>query len=77
MVTPMGRFCSSECSVINRETKTKLRENPAQPKGSSSKVLVLVLLLMVLGTIGIHFARKSHPNLGRYDVIGRALDKMK
>jgi hypothetical protein len=73
MVTPMGKFCSSECSIINRETKTKLKESSGGGGGSSVKVFVFVLLLVVLGAVCIHMFKGTNQTLHKIDIIGKIL----
>lgn len=72
MVTPMGRFCSSECSMVHRETKTKLRPGEASGGGGVKAVLFLVLLL-VLSAVLVHTFRGKNPTLNKIDVVGRLL----
>lgn len=73
MVTPMGRYCSSECSIINRETKTKLKDGTQSKGGGGAKAIILVLLLVVLAAFGIHVMKGSNPTLNKIDVIGKIL----
>jgi len=72
MVTTMGRFCSSECSIINRETKTKLRDGGSKG-GGAGKTLLMLLLLLVLGMGAVHLFKGNNPTLNKYDLIGRLL----
>lgn len=73
MVTSMGRFCSSECSIINRETKTKLQGSGGSKGGGATRGLLMIILLLVIGMGGIHFAKKKYPQLAKYDLIGRLM----
>ncbi len=78
MVTPHGSFCSSECSVINREFKSKMKAG--QPKkGSAGKVVVLLVLLAILVIGGIHMAAKMGgvEAAKRFDLIGTMLGDYK
>ncbi|MBI2898977.1 MAG: hypothetical protein HYY17_02220 [Planctomycetes bacterium] len=71
MVTSMGRFCSSECSIINRETKTKL--GPPKKGGGGLRAVLVVLLLVVGAMAAVHFMKKRYPALNKYDVVGRLM----
>ena len=55
MVTPHGTFCSSECSIIFREFKDKMKAG-GPGKSTAGKQVVFVLLLAILVVFGIHFA---------------------
>lgn len=60
MVTPHGTFCSSECSVISREYKEKVRLSGVhERKGGAGKVVVLVVLLLIAGVFVIHVAARA------------------
>lgn len=75
MVTPSGRFCSSECSILHKEITTKLGRGD-QKKGSAAGMkIVFVLLLVVAAFFGVHFVARGkadHP-LKRIDLIGRLM----
>lgn len=72
MVTPMGRFCSSECSMIHRETKTKVRAG--EPSGGGAlKAILFFILLFVLAAVLIHTFRGKNPTLNKLDIVGRLL----
>jgi hypothetical protein len=55
MVTPHGTFCSSECSIIFREFRDKMKAAGPR-KSTAGKQVVFLLLLGILVIIGIHFA---------------------
>ena len=78
MVTPHGSFCSSECSILNREFKEKMRTCEARkPSGGIAIKLFLFLLLVVVGMIGIHVAaNKGFGPARALDLIGRLLEKV-
>lgn len=71
MVTPMGRFCSSECSIINRETKTKLKDGSQKGGGGGAKAVIFVLLLVVLGLVCVHMFKGANPTMNKIDIIGK------
>lgn len=73
MVTPSGSFCSSECSVLYREMKEKL--GGGKKKGGSGKKLLAFLLLIIAAVFGIHFAAKKNPDLKRFDLLQKLLEK--
>ena len=69
MVTQVGTFCSSECSVLNREMTTH-RGSSRKSSGVGAKAFVVVLLLVAVA-FGIHLAP---PTTGKpFDVVGRLL----
>lgn len=74
MVTPMGRFCSSECSIVNRETKTKMQPTGGSKSGGQgAKAAVLLLLVLILGLVSIHMFKGRNPTLNKIDVLGRVM----
>ena len=74
MVTPHGTFCSSECSVLFREFKEKLKVGAGQ-KSSIGMKLVFLLLLGIAALIGIHVAsEKGVGAVKKLDVIGMLLE---
>jgi hypothetical protein len=78
IVMPLGTFCSTECSILNRDVKARLREGA--PKGMGKLeglikiVAAFVLIFMLL--YGIHMAAQRVPKLKKADVIGRLLDAL-
>jgi hypothetical protein len=69
MVTPLGNFCSSECSVLHREMKGQAGPG-RRASGIGAKAFVVVLLLVAVA-FGIHLAP---PTTGKpFDVVGRLL----
>jgi hypothetical protein len=76
LVSPQGIFCSPECSILNRDVKSRLEE--PGPKGMARLETLLKLLvafvLILLGFGGIHMAAERVPKLKRMDVIGRLMD---
>lgn len=75
MVTPHGTFCSSECSVIHREFKEKLKQSGAIKRGGGAgKVVVLFILIAIAATILIHLAARGGVEAVKpFDVIGKYL----
>ncbi|MBI4565617.1 MAG: hypothetical protein HY716_13060 [Planctomycetes bacterium] len=70
MVTPSGTFCSSECSILYRETK--VQSGREGKKTSAGKKMVLVLLLLLVGAaVAVHLTAKGSP----YDVIGKLMSR--
>src|SRR5207249_10295492 len=70
-VTPHGSFCSSECSIQNREFKERLRTGETRAPGGIAIKLFLFLLIAVLGVVGIHMAAKKGFKMARsVDLIG-------
>lgn len=77
VVTPQGTFCSSECSLINREFKEKQKEpKPKDTTGFFTKTAA-AFVLIVVGFMGIHLAASKAPKLKPIDVIGRIIDLAK
>jgi hypothetical protein len=74
MVTPHGSFCSSECSVLFREFKEKMK---GQKKGGGAlKFLLFILMLGVLAVLGLHMFRDKLPEqLQQYDILGKLLNR--
>ncbi|MBI2932693.1 MAG: hypothetical protein HYY16_13680 [Planctomycetes bacterium] len=82
MVTPAGRFCSSECSILYKEMKTKLGAGEGRKRGGFGLTLIFFVLLLVAGAFGVHFAARAKQDepdhwLKKIDVIGRWLDQGK
>ena len=69
-------FCSPECSILNRDVKSRLHEE--QPGGMTRLEtllkLVAAFLLVCLGFYGIHVAAQKMPRLKKIDMIGRVLE---
>ncbi len=59
MVTPHGSFCSSECSIIFREFKEKMKASAAARKPSLGLRLIVLLLLVAGAFILIHLAAQN------------------
>jgi hypothetical protein len=77
MLTPHGSFCSSECSIQNRDFKERIRSGEARAPGGVAIKLFLILLLAVLGVVGIHMAAKKGIAPARsIDLIGMLFDKV-
>lgn len=74
LVTPQGTFCSSECSILNREVKERLKAGkPAEGGGFFTKTAAS-FVLVVVGFMGIHMAAThGMDKLRRIDVIGMIL----
>jgi hypothetical protein len=71
MVTPVGTFCSSECSVLHREMKAHQGSGGKKSSGVGAKMFV-VLLLLVAAAFAIHLAP---PTTGQpYDVVAKLLN---
>jgi len=74
MVTAHGSFCSSECSIIFREFKEKMKASASARKSGMGLKLVVVLLLVVGAFILIHLAAQNGVDpLKRIDLIGKFL----
>jgi hypothetical protein len=74
MVTPQGNFCSSECSIIFREFKEKMKASASARKPGLGMKLIVILLLVAGALVLIHLgARNGVDPLVRVDVIGRIL----
>ena len=76
-VTPHGSFCSSECSLRNREFKEKLRSGEIKPaSGGFALKLFLFLLVVIGGMAGIHMAAvRGFKPARNVDLVGRLLEK--
>jgi len=80
MVTPVGSFCSSECSIIYKEMKAKLGQTGKKKGGGAGMVLVFVVLLIVAAMFLVYFMAKGKPEthvLRKIDLIGRFLGEAK
>ncbi len=78
MVTPKGRFCSSECSILHKEITTKLGDVRGGKKGGGALKVIFVILVIVAAAFLVHFAAHGKPAdhiLKKVDVIGRFIDK--
>jgi len=77
-VTAHGSFCSSECSLLNREFKERVRAGGVvrAPGGMAIK-LCLFALILIVAMVGIHMAANRGVAFVRpIDLIGRLLGKM-
>ena len=77
-VTAHGSFCSSECSLLNREFKERVRAGGGvrSPGGMTIKLFLFGLILIV-AMVGIHMAANRGAAFVRpIDLIGRLLGKM-
>ena len=77
MVTTTGTFCSSECSIINKELRHK-QGGGGRRKGGGGMVAVFLVLVAIAGLFGIYFAAKKQPSdhiLRKIDLIGKLLEK--
>ena len=71
MVTAAGTFCSSECSVLNRELKAQ-----GGAGNKSAGVGVKFVLMLLLGAAGAFLIHLAPMTTGKpYDVIGMILKK--
>ena len=68
MIAPHGSFCSSECSVIYREFKTKMSAGRRKNAGSGMKIVAaflaigfLLLVVHVAARGGFDLAKKVDP----------------
>lgn len=68
MVTPQGSFCSSECSIVYREMKGKIRQEGT--KSSATKIIVVVILFVIAAAFAIHLGARSQKWLRPFDIIG-------
>lgn len=78
VVTAHGSFCSSECSLLNREFKERIRAGgtAGAPGGVAIKFCLFALILLV-AMVGIHMAANRGAAFVRpIDLIGRLLGKM-
>ena len=76
VVTPQGSFCSSECGLLNREFKEKLKEpKPKDTAGFLTKTAAAFVLVVVF-FMGIHWLASKVPKLKPIDMIGRILRVM-
>ncbi len=74
MVTPHGSFCSSECSVIFREFREKMKASAATRKSGYGLEAVVLLLLIIGAFILIHLAARNGVGpLQKIDLVGRIL----
>jgi len=75
IVSPQGTFCSPECSVLNRQFKTKAADDDPKgmPKVEALLKIVAAFLLIWLGFYGIHVAAQRVPQLQKIDVVGRIM----
>lgn len=77
MVTPHGSFCSSECSVIFREFKEKMKASVGARKHGLGMKVIIILFLIAGALVLIHLgARNGVEPLVRVDVIGRLLQNV-
>lgn len=79
LVTPQGIFCSPECSILNRDVKTRLQDTGPKTMAKLETLLKLsaAFLLVCLGFYGIHVAAERVPKLKKVDMIGRMLNALK
>ena len=78
MVTTTGTFCSSECSIINKELRHKQGGGGGRKKGGKGMAVIFVVLLAIAGMFGVYFAAKKQPPdsfLHKINLIGRLIDK--
>jgi hypothetical protein len=76
LVTPQGSFCSSECGLLHREFKEKLKEpKPKETAGAFTKMAAAFVLVVVF-FMGIHGLAGKVPKLKPIDMIGRILRVM-
>lgn len=75
LVAPQGIFCSPECSLLNRDVKSRLQQGA--PKGmtrlETMLKLIVAAVLIFLGFGGIHVAAERVMSLKKIDLIGRVL----
>ena len=75
-VTPHGSFCSSECSLLNRDFMEKLKSGEITRSGGLALKLFLFLLTAVILLGGIHMAAvKGIKPAKNIDLIGKLLEK--
>lgn len=74
MVASHGSFCSSECSVIFREFREKMKASAAGRRSGLGMKLVIIFFLAAGALVLIHLgARNGVEPLKGIDVIGRIL----
>ncbi|MHC4605679.1 MAG: hypothetical protein ACYTAF_01930 [Planctomycetota bacterium] len=66
--TPLGSFCSSECSALFREFRDHF--GAASQAGSKGKVVILAVLILFAAVFGIHFLARGIPFLRTVDLLG-------
>jgi len=71
LVTPQGSFCSSECSLLRRESKGEMK----RPRAGFVVQVAALFVLLVAGFVGIHLAAPKA--LKRFDLIGGVLERIK
>jgi len=76
LVTPQGIFCSPECSLLNRDVKSRLQQS--EPKGMTRLETMLKLMvafvLICFGFGAIHLVAQKVPKLKKIDLIGRVME---
>jgi hypothetical protein len=78
VVIPQGRFCSPECGVLFRGFQEKFKEGAPKRQAGAAAVLVILVLFMVVGAGGLHWAaRKGVRGAEKWDFIGRFFGKVK
>jgi hypothetical protein len=70
IVAPLGTFCSTECSILNRDVKERLREGKPREKGGFFTKAAAAFVMFVVGFMGIHIAAGRVKALQKVDVIG-------
>lgn len=73
IVMPAGTFCSTECSILNREVKERLRAGTPKEKSGFFTKSAAAFVLVVVCFMGIHLAAGRARALQRIDVIGLIL----
>ncbi len=76
MVTPGGSFCSTECSILNREFKAKMQGAGGGKKMGFFGKFIIFLILVAVVLVGIHVAALNGVDaVKQIDVIGKLLNK--
>lgn len=76
-VTPHGSFCSSGCSLLNRDFKERLKAGEVKAGGGGVALKLFLFLFLAVGTLaGIHVAAvKGFRPARNVDLVGRLLQK--
>jgi hypothetical protein len=76
MVTPHGSFCSSECSVIFREFREKMKASAAARKTGLGLKMMIALFVILGAFVLVHLgARGGVKPLQGLDLVGQLLKR--
>lgn len=78
LVTSYGSFCSSECAVLFREFKEKMKVSSTVRKSGMGMAMMMAFLIVIVLLVGVHVARRKGVRiLEKVDLIGRLLNSAK